>query len=158
MNTETEQVLQAALALREDERDELVEALPAAKNDSTEPLFDSVMLEDFRRRSAEIDSAHFKQFPGTRPESGSTTIARAIEWLRSRSIPSRKPSNERALAWYLDRSPQAAARFEAAFDEAVEAVRSRPTFAPTCDDLHRFVLLGRFPYSLIYRWNGDSAK
>lgn len=40
---------------------------------------------------------------------------------------------EHALAWYLDRSPQAAQRFEAAFDEAIEAISSHATRFPLCD-------------------------
>jgi plasmid stabilization system protein ParE len=64
---------------------------------------------------------------------------------------------EHALAWYLDRSPQAAERFEAAFDEAVEAIRRNPAMFPLCDDMHRFVLLKRYPYSLVYRLDGDAA-
>ena len=65
---------------------------------------------------------------------------------------------EQALAWYFDRSPQAAARFEIAFDAAVAAIKSHPTMFPLCDDLHRFVLLTRYPYSLVYRVDGDDAR
>jgi plasmid stabilization system protein ParE len=64
---------------------------------------------------------------------------------------------ENVLAWYLDRSPQAAERFEAAFDEAIEAIRRNPAMFPLCDDTHRFVLPRRYPYSLVYRFNGDAA-
>jgi plasmid stabilization system protein ParE len=65
--------------------------------------------------------------------------------------PEAEAEYEHAFAWYLDRSPQAARRFETAFDEAIEAVRSYPTTFPLCDDIHRFVLLKRYPYSLVYR-------
>ena len=64
---------------------------------------------------------------------------------------------EHALAWYLDRSSRAAERFEAAVGEAIEAIRSHPTIFPMCDDIHRFVLLKRYPYSLIYRFDGIAA-
>jgi plasmid stabilization system protein ParE len=62
------------------------------------------------------------------------------------------------LAWYLEQSPQAAERFETAFDEAIELIRSHPAMFPLCDNLHRFVLLKRYPYSLVYRWDGDAAR
>ena len=71
--------------------------------------------------------------------------------------PAAEAEYEQALGWYLDRSPQAAARFEAAFDEAIEAIRSQPAMFPRCDEVHRYVLLRRFPYSLIYRVEGDAA-
>ena len=58
---------------------------------------------------------------------------------------------------YLDRSPQAAERFETAFDETIEAIRSHPTMFPLCDNLHRFVTLKRYSYSLVYRVDGDTA-
>jgi plasmid stabilization system protein ParE len=47
--------------------------------------------------------------------------------------PAAEAEYEDALAWYLERSPQAADRFEAAFGEAIEAIRSRPTMFPLCD-------------------------
>ncbi|WP_165070370.1 type II toxin-antitoxin system RelE/ParE family toxin [Paludisphaera rhizosphaerae] len=71
--------------------------------------------------------------------------------------PEAEAEYEHALGWYLDRSSQAAARFEAAFDEAIQAIRSHPEMFPRCDEVHRYVLLRRFPYSLIYRVEGESA-
>ena len=44
------------------------------------------------------------------------------------------------------------------FDEAIEAIRSQPALFPLCDNLHRFVSLKRYPYSLIYRWDGHVAR
>ena len=72
--------------------------------------------------------------------------------------PEAESEYERALAWYLERSPRAAERFEAAFDEAVAAICSDPTMYPLCDGVHRFVLLKRYPYSLVYRLDGDAAR
>jgi plasmid stabilization system protein ParE len=72
--------------------------------------------------------------------------------------PEAEAEYEHALGWYLDRSPQAAERFQAAFDEAIEAIRSYPAMFPLCDETHRFVLLRRYPYSLIYRWAGNEAR
>jgi plasmid stabilization system protein ParE len=72
--------------------------------------------------------------------------------------PDAEAEYEHALGWYLARSPQAAERFEAALDRAIEAIRANPTTFPLCDDIHRFVLLKRYPYSLVYRLDGDSAR
>jgi plasmid stabilization system protein ParE len=72
--------------------------------------------------------------------------------------PEAEAEYEHALTWYLGRSPQSAERFETAFDEAIEAIHSHPTLFPLCDAIHRFVLLKRYPYSLVYRWDGDEAR
>lgn len=71
--------------------------------------------------------------------------------------PAAEAEYEQALGWYLDRSPQAAARFEAAFDEAIGEIQAHPAMFPRCDEAHRYVLLRRFPYSLIYRVDGEVA-
>ena len=64
---------------------------------------------------------------------------------------------EDALDWYLDRSVEAAGRFQTALDEAIEAIGSQPAMFPLCDGLHRFILLKRYPYRLVYRWDGDTV-
>jgi putative addiction module component (TIGR02574 family) len=56
MNPVTEQLLQAALALPEEERLKLVEALLSSQSSSDEPPFDPAWLPEIQRRSAEIDS------------------------------------------------------------------------------------------------------
>ncbi|MGZ3336181.1 MAG: type II toxin-antitoxin system RelE/ParE family toxin [Isosphaeraceae bacterium] len=71
--------------------------------------------------------------------------------------PEAEAEYEHVLAWYLERSPQAAERFESAFHETIEAISSHPEMFPLCDDIHRYVLLKRYPYSLIYRLDGDVA-
>ena len=71
--------------------------------------------------------------------------------------PEAEAEYEQALGWYLARSPQATDRFEAAFDEAVESIQSHPLMFPRCDEVHRYVSLRRFPYSLIYRVDRDFA-
>lgn len=72
--------------------------------------------------------------------------------------PAAEAEYEYALGWYLDRSQEAALRFEVAFGEAIEAIRAHPTTFPMCDGIHRFVLLKRYPYSLVYRTDGDSTR
>jgi putative addiction module component (TIGR02574 family) len=56
MEPATEELLQAALSLPEDERLELVEALLAAQSAPDELPFDRAWLDEVRRRSAEMDA------------------------------------------------------------------------------------------------------
>lgn len=64
---------------------------------------------------------------------------------------------EAALARYLARSPQAAAGFAAAMEQAVDFLTRFPEAHPVCDDRHRRCALGRYPYGLIYRIIGDQV-
>ena len=65
---------------------------------------------------------------------------------------------EAALEWYFKRSEMAADNFEAAFERALEAIQSNPQFYPLCDDRHRFCLLRRYPYLVIYRVDKDEIR
>lgn len=60
-----------------------------------------------------------------------------------------------ALTWYAQRSVLAAVRFDAEFDRAVAAITAQPDRFPRCDDTHRYFLMHRFPYQIIYRQQGD---
>jgi putative addiction module component (TIGR02574 family) len=65
MSPLTEQLLQAALALSEEERLELVKALLSSQGSSDEPPFDPAWLVEIQRRSAEIDSGTVQLTPWT---------------------------------------------------------------------------------------------
>ena len=56
-----------------------------------------------------------------------------------------------SLKWYAARSMRAAERFEAAFAQALKSIAEHPDRYPLCDDRHRFYLLKRFPFQVIYR-------
>lgn len=56
-----------------------------------------------------------------------------------------------ALCWYVERSIDAAEQFEAEFQRSLKAIASGPERFPFCDDRHRFFLLRRFPFQVIYR-------
>jgi plasmid stabilization system protein ParE len=63
-----------------------------------------------------------------------------------------------SLQWYGERSEMAAQRFEAEFAKALDAIGANPERYPLCNDgRHRFYLLKRFPFQLIYR-NTDDGK
>jgi plasmid stabilization system protein ParE len=56
-----------------------------------------------------------------------------------------------ALQWYAERSIRAAERFDEGFDEAIQLIASDPERFPRCDERHRWLLMRRFPYQIIYR-------
>jgi plasmid stabilization system protein ParE len=56
-----------------------------------------------------------------------------------------------ALCWYAERSQRAAEGFDAEFDKALEAIRANPCQFPLCDERHRYYLMNRFPYQIIFR-------
>jgi len=62
-----------------------------------------------------------------------------------------------AVAWYQARSPRAAARFEAEVDRIMGLVAASPEMFPAYDDEHRFAILHRFPYSVVYQVQPDQV-
>ena len=56
-----------------------------------------------------------------------------------------------ALAWYLSRSARAAARFETEMERILGLIRANPDMFPAYDDEHRFAVLRRYPYSVVYQ-------
>lgn len=64
--------------------------------------------------------------------------------------PEAQAEYDAALARYQSRSLQAAARFEAEVERVLSLIGSNPDMFPSYDDEHRFAILRRFPYSLVY--------
>lgn len=56
-----------------------------------------------------------------------------------------------ALCWYAERSSAAALDFDCEFDAVLAKIAESPDRFPRCDARHRFVLMRRFPYQVIYR-------
>ena len=56
-----------------------------------------------------------------------------------------------SLCWYAERSKQAAEGFETEFQRAIKAIAAHPEQYPPCDDRHRYFLLKRYPFQIIYR-------
>ena len=56
-----------------------------------------------------------------------------------------------SLRWYAERSTRAAEGFESEFAQALKAIAADPDRYPLCDDRHRFYLLKRYPFQIIYR-------
>ncbi|NLS95158.1 MAG: type II toxin-antitoxin system RelE/ParE family toxin [Planctomycetaceae bacterium] len=56
-----------------------------------------------------------------------------------------------ALTWYAERSVSAAEGFEAEFERALQTIREEPKRFPPCDDRHRFYLMRRYPFRVIFR-------
>jgi plasmid stabilization system protein ParE len=56
-----------------------------------------------------------------------------------------------SLTWYALRSENAANDFDAEFDQALSRIAADPEGFPLCDERHRYFLLRRFPFRIIYR-------
>jgi plasmid stabilization system protein ParE len=65
--------------------------------------------------------------------------------------PEAQAEYDAALAWYQARSPQAASRFEAEVEHFLGLIETSPELFPSYDDDHRFAVLKRFPYSIVYQ-------
>jgi plasmid stabilization system protein ParE len=59
------------------------------------------------------------------------------------------------LRWYLARSVRAAEQFEAEFDRSIQLIEAEPSRYPRCDDRHRYFLMRKFPFQVIYRHEND---
>ncbi len=62
-----------------------------------------------------------------------------------------------ALSWYARRSEQAARGFEAEFERAIRLIEEGPQVYPRCDRQHRYYLMHRYPYQVIYREDSRGA-
>ncbi len=56
-----------------------------------------------------------------------------------------------ALCWYGKRSSDVALNFDSEFDAVLAKIAESPDRYPACDERHRYVLMRRFPYQVIYR-------
>jgi plasmid stabilization system protein ParE len=65
--------------------------------------------------------------------------------------PEAQAEYEAAFSWYQARSPQAAARFEAEMGRVLSLIGSSPDMFPSYDADHRFAVLKRYPYSVVYQ-------
>jgi plasmid stabilization system protein ParE len=65
--------------------------------------------------------------------------------------PEAQAEYEAALMWYQARSVRAAARFEAEMQRTLDLIAVNPDLFPPYDADHRFAVLRRYPYSVVYR-------
>lgn len=65
--------------------------------------------------------------------------------------PEAQTEYDEALAWYFARSPNAAKRFETEVDGVLALMSTNPGMFARYDDEHRFAVLRRFPYSVVYQ-------
>lgn len=73
---------------------------------------------------------------------------------RPRVISAAERDFTEALCWYAERSQRAADGLEAELGKALEAICADPRRFPLCDERHRFYLMDRYPYQVIYREEG----
>lgn len=65
--------------------------------------------------------------------------------------PAAQAEYEAAFAWYQARSPVAAGRFEAEVGRVLGRIATSPELYPAYDDQHRYALVARFSYTVVYR-------
>lgn len=65
--------------------------------------------------------------------------------------PEAQAEYDAAHVWYQARSPRAASRFEAEVEHFLGLIENSPELFPNYDDDHRFAVLKRFPYSIVYQ-------
>ena len=65
--------------------------------------------------------------------------------------PEAQAEYDAAFAWYQARSPQAATRFEAEVNRVSGLIASGPEMFPNYDDEHRFAVLRRLRYIIVYQ-------
>ncbi len=56
-----------------------------------------------------------------------------------------------SLCWYAERSVEAANDFDTELNFALDQIKTDPERFPLCDARHRFFLMRRFPFRIIYR-------
>lgn len=62
-----------------------------------------------------------------------------------------------SLCWYSERDLDVAKDFDEEFDRAISQIAADPERFPTCDTRHRFFLMRRFPFQIIYRIRDDKV-
>lgn len=65
---------------------------------------------------------------------------------------------DNALAWYIARDSVAADGFEAEVGRATKLLAEFPELGAPCDRRHRYWLLGKFSYGLVYRIEADAIR
>lgn len=65
--------------------------------------------------------------------------------------PEAQAEYDAAMAWYQARSPNTAKRFETEVERVLGSIDANPDMFPKYDDEHRFAVLRRFPYSVVYQ-------
>ncbi len=62
-----------------------------------------------------------------------------------------------ALAWHHRKGPWLARWFRAAVQEGLARIAEFPEASPRCDEKHRYCVLKRFNYGLVYRYQHGFA-
>lgn len=66
--------------------------------------------------------------------------------------------SRKAVAWYCERSVQAANKFANEMERMLGRIATTPLLFPAYDDDHRYAMLTRYPYSIIFRVESQTVK
>jgi len=72
-------------------------------------------------------------------------------------LPAAMADYAEAYGWYYSRSQRAAAGFERAVEGALSQIQDGPERWAFCDRRHRSRLLKKYPYSIVYRVQGQAV-
>jgi len=70
--------------------------------------------------------------------------------------PEAQAEYEDAILWYQTRSRAVSLRFENEVERVIRLIETNPEGFAKYDDFHRFALLRRFPYSVVYQAFGNT--
>jgi putative addiction module component (TIGR02574 family) len=143
MSQGVQDLLQAALALSDEEQLQLIAALTSAIDERGLRPFDVSWLEEIRRRSAEHDAGSVRPIPWAEVKER----ARRPVMVDVAFLPAAQADYLEAINWYEDRREAASTGFQAAVEVALRAIGEAPERRTTCDERHRFYVLRRYPYA-----------
>jgi toxin ParE1/3/4 len=63
-----------------------------------------------------------------------------------------------SLMWYRARSPRVAAGFREEVERTLDTIAERPDFYPWYDEDHRYAVLHRYPFSIVYQATANSIS
>src|SRR5438874_2163255 len=71
--------------------------------------------------------------------------------------PEAQAEYDAAIAWYQSRSAQAATRLESEMERVLGLIGASPAMFANYDADHHYASLKRFPYSVVYRVDGENV-
>ena len=151
--TTLQEILDAAQSLPTGERARLIYALwdTVQPKDWAPPSPEWVA--EAQRRSEECDAGRMTAAPW--PEVRDRATARLAWMVRVVLSSAAERDYTEALCWYAERSIRAAEDFDSELAQSLETIATDPERFPHCDARHRYYLMRRYPFQIIFRPQGE---